>query len=153
MADCEIPLKQLEVDGEPKVKPSGKFAAFHKFPGLFLNKTKLIILAVLLLILLIIIIVLAAVLGHEQAKDRRAITRKKHCFIIVLKCYSHIKSWGVEQFVISLVKVRPDFHVTVHCHLNKEILTSDKFEQSSAVWYLLYTDVINIVISIRRRYS
>jgi len=32
----------------------------------------------LLLILLIIIIVLAAVLGHEQAKDRRAITRKKH---------------------------------------------------------------------------
>ena len=79
MADCEIPLKQLEVDGEPKVKPSGKFAAFHKFPGLFLNKTKLIILAVLLLILLIIIIVLAAVLGHEQAKDRRAITRKKHC--------------------------------------------------------------------------
>lgn len=78
MADCETPLKQFEVDGEPMVKPSGKLAAFHAFPGLFLNKTKLIILAVLLLILLIIIIVLAAVLGNEQAKDRRAITRKKH---------------------------------------------------------------------------
>jgi len=78
MADChseaEIPLKQLEVDGEPKVQPSGKLAAFHAFPGLFLNKTKLIVLAVLLLILLIIIIVLAAVLGHERAKDRRQIT-------------------------------------------------------------------------------
>ena len=47
----------------------------------------------------------------------------------------------------------PDFHVTVHCHLNKEILTSDKFEQSSAVRYLLYADVINIVIFVRRRYS
>jgi len=82
MADChseaEIPLKQLEVDGEPKVQPSGKLAAFHAFPGFFLNKTKLIVLAVLLLILLIIIIVLAAVLGHERAKDRRQITRKKY---------------------------------------------------------------------------
>lgn len=78
MADChneaETPLKQPEVDGEPRVQPSGKLAAFHAFPGLFLNKTKLIVLAVLLLILLIIIIVLAAVLGHERAKDRRQIT-------------------------------------------------------------------------------
>ena len=80
MADChneaETPLKKPEVDGEPRVQPSGKLAAFHAFPGLFLNKTKLIVLAVLLLILLIIIIVLAAVLGHERAKDRRQITRK-----------------------------------------------------------------------------
>ncbi|KAJ7393673.1 hypothetical protein OS493_003330 [Desmophyllum pertusum] len=71
MAECEkeaeIPLQQLEVDGEPKVKTSGVFG------GLFLNKTKLIVLAVLILILLIIIIVLAAVLGHERAKERREI--------------------------------------------------------------------------------
>lgn len=72
MADYEIPLKQRE--GEPKVQPSGKAA----FGGLFLNKTKLIVLAVVLLILLIIIIVLAAVLGHERAKGRRQITRKKY---------------------------------------------------------------------------
>ena len=95
MADChneaEIPLKQLEVDGEPKVQPSGKLAAFHAFPGLFFNKTKLIVLAVLLLILLILIIVLAAVLGHERAKDRRQITRKNfglslywnECYVII----------------------------------------------------------------------
>lgn len=74
MAECEkeaeIPLQQLEVDGEPKVKTSGVFG------GLFLNKTKLIVLAVLILILLIIIIVLAAVLGHERAKERREIRRK-----------------------------------------------------------------------------
>ena len=78
MADSQIPLKQLEVDGEPKVQPSGKLAAFQAFPGLFLSKTKLIILGVLLLILLIVIIVLAAVLGQERAKDRQQTTRKKY---------------------------------------------------------------------------
>ncbi|KAM7449822.1 hypothetical protein ABFA07_002475 [Porites harrisoni] len=66
MTESEVPLHQLEVYGEPKVK-SGKGA----FTGLFLDKTKLIILAVVILVLLIIIIVLAAVLGHEQAKNRR----------------------------------------------------------------------------------
>lgn len=66
MTESKVPLQQLEVDGEPKVK-SGKGA----FTGLFLDKTKLIILAVVILVLLIIIIVLAAVLGHEQAKNRR----------------------------------------------------------------------------------
>ena len=75
MTDCqregEVPLQQLEMDGEPKMK-SRKEA----FGGLFLNKTKLIALAVVILILLIIIIVLAAVLGHERAKDKREITRK-----------------------------------------------------------------------------
>ena len=79
MTDChkeaEVPLRQLEIDGEPEVK-SGKGA----FGGLFLDKTKLIILAVVILILLIIIIVLATVLGHElRSKDRgdiRGITRK-----------------------------------------------------------------------------
>ena len=66
MTEPEAPLHQLEVDGEPKVK-SGKGA----FTGLrILDKTKLIILAVVILVLLIIIIVLAAVLGHEQAKNR-----------------------------------------------------------------------------------
>ena len=70
--DAEAPLHQFEVDSEPKVK-SGKVA----FGGLFLDKTKLIILAVVILILLVIIIVLAAVLGHERSKDRRdGITRK-----------------------------------------------------------------------------
>ena len=73
MTDCEreaeVPLKQLEMDGELKTK-SGAFG------GLFLNKIKLIALAVVILILLIIIIVLAAVLGHERAKDKREITRK-----------------------------------------------------------------------------
>ena len=66
MTESQVPLHQLEVDGEPKVK-SGK----GLFNGLFLDKTKLIILAVVILVLLIIIIVLAAVLGHEQAKNRR----------------------------------------------------------------------------------
>lgn len=66
MTESKVPLQQLEVDGEPKVK-SGKGA----FTGLFLDKTKLIILAAVILVLLIIIIVLAAVLGHEQAKNRR----------------------------------------------------------------------------------
>ena len=66
MTESKVPLQQLEVDGEPKVK-SGRGA----FTGLFLDKTKLIILAVVILVLLIIIIVLAAVLGHEQAKNRR----------------------------------------------------------------------------------
>ena len=73
MTDChkeaDVPLRQLEIDGEPEVK-SGKGA----FGGLFLDKTKLIILAVVILILLIIIIVLAAVLGHERSKDRGDIT-------------------------------------------------------------------------------
>ena len=75
MTDCqkeaEVPLQQLDIDGEPKMK-SGKGI----FGGLFLNKTKLIALAVVILILLIIIIVLAAVLGHERAKDKREIARK-----------------------------------------------------------------------------
>ncbi|XP_068743782.1 glutamyl aminopeptidase-like [Montipora capricornis] len=70
MTDCQkeaaIPLKQIELDFEPK--KSGKWARFN---GLFLNKIKLIALAVLILILLIIIIILAAVLGHEQSKNRR----------------------------------------------------------------------------------
>lgn len=66
MTEYKVALQQLEVDGEPKVK-SGKGA----FTGLFLDKTKLIIFAVVILVLLIIIIVLAAVLGHEQAKNRR----------------------------------------------------------------------------------
>ena len=76
MADCEneaaVPLKQLEVDGDTKVQTSGK----PGFGGLFLDKTKLIVLAAVILILLIIIIVLAAVLGHERAKERREIERK-----------------------------------------------------------------------------
>ena len=66
--EAEVPLQQLEVDGDPKVKTG-------KRGGLFLDKTKLIILAAVILVLLIIIIVLAAVLGHEQAKGRRQITR------------------------------------------------------------------------------
>ena len=73
MTDCqkddEVSLHQFEVEGEPKVT-SGKGV----FGGLFLNKTKLIILAVIILLLLIIIIVLATVLGHERSKDRGDIT-------------------------------------------------------------------------------
>ena len=75
MMDCQkeaaIPLKQIELDFEPK--KSGKWARFN---GLFLNKIKLIALAVLILILLIIIIILAAVLGHEQSKNRREMCGK-----------------------------------------------------------------------------
>ena len=66
MTESQVPLRQLEVDGKPKVK-----SRKGRFIGLFLDKTKLIIPAVVILVLLIIIIVLAAVLGHEQAKNRR----------------------------------------------------------------------------------
>ena len=70
--DAEVPLHQLKVDCEPKVK-----SAKGAFSGMFLDKTKLIILAVVILILLVRIIVLAAVLGQERSKDRRDdITRK-----------------------------------------------------------------------------
>ena len=77
MAGCEnesaIPLKQHDVDGDTTVQSTGKAGLFG---GLFLNKTKLIILAAVILILIIIIIVLAAVLGHERAKGKRELTRK-----------------------------------------------------------------------------
>lgn len=97
MTESKDPLHQLEVYGEPKVK-SGKGA----FTGLFLDKTKLIILAVVILVLLIIIIVLAAVLGHEQAKNRRDTPdkRRKYKYSQVFK-YSGTRRWEVFQPNIS----------------------------------------------------
>lgn len=97
MTESKDPLHQLEVYGEPKVK-SGKGA----FTGLFLDKTKLIILAVVILVLLIIIIVLAAVLGHEQAKNRRDTPDKtrKYKYSQVFK-YSGTRRWEVFQPNIS----------------------------------------------------
>ena len=62
----ELPLQQPTPPSSPtdvKIK--------REFPGLFLDKTKLIVIAVVVIVLVVLIIILAALLGHANLKLRR----------------------------------------------------------------------------------
>lgn len=151
MTESKVPLQQLEVDGEPKVK-SGAGA----FNGFFLDKTKLIILAVVILVLLIIIIVLAAVLGHEQAKNRSDTPDKtrKYKYSQVFK-YSGTRRWDFNPISVfkleekqkmdeylnypSMLSAISLSYSASHCLLQKFLLTHDislslKFDRRMAEW-------------------
>lgn len=61
-----VPLQESppsSPSGDDKVKTKGSLV-----PGVYLSKTKLIVLAVVILLLIILIIILAAFLGHANAK-------------------------------------------------------------------------------------
>ena len=70
--NSQIPLQQINGDGDHPVETSGKVRS----TGSFLSKPRLVPLGAVIVTLLIIIIVLAVLLSQTQAKQARQTKRK-----------------------------------------------------------------------------